>query len=152
MFSKEKSIWEKNFSNKKFTKYEVSMKMEKKIWNVFSIQSLHRVEWGLFRWPKKTTKLDYVRRPNYIAETCKMTKFVRTVSLNWLSLTKIKVYIPPDLIMIRFTVLLFSQVTKVFLSSLFGHLTKSNSVILFSVIWTSLNRIFTVLKNQFVWY
>ena len=27
--------------------------------------------------PKKITKLDYVRRPNYIAETCKMTEKVR---------------------------------------------------------------------------
>ena len=44
----------------------------------------------LFRWPKKMTKLDYVRRPNYIAEKCKKTEFARTFILTWLTLTKIK--------------------------------------------------------------
>ena len=29
---------------------------------------------------KKMTELDYVRRLNYIAETCKMTEFARTVN------------------------------------------------------------------------
>ena len=42
------------------------------------------------------TKLDYVRSPNSIAETCKMIEFVRTVNLNWLSLTEIKVHSPLD--------------------------------------------------------
>ena len=51
---------------------------------------------GLLRWPNKITELDDVRWPNYIAETCVMTKFARTVNLNWLSLTKIKVHSPLD--------------------------------------------------------
>ena len=45
----------------------------------------------LLRWPKKMTEFDCVRWPNSTAETCKMTKFARTVNLNWLSLTKIRV-------------------------------------------------------------
>ena len=36
---------------------------------------------------KRMTKLNYVRKPNSIAKTCKMTKFVSTVNLNQLSLT-----------------------------------------------------------------
>ena len=42
-----------------------------------------------------------------------MTKFAMTVNLNWLSLTEIKGFFgqPQNL---RFTVLLFGQVTKVF--------------------------------------
>ena len=46
---------------------------------------------------KNMTEFDFVRWPNYIAETCKMTEFTRTVNLNQLSLTEIKVYSPLDI-------------------------------------------------------
>ena len=46
---------------------------------------------------KKMTELDYAGWLNSIAETCKMTEFARTVNLNCLSLTEIKVYSPLDL-------------------------------------------------------
>ena len=36
-------------------------------------------------------ELDFVRWRNSTAETCKMTKFVRTENPNWLSVTEIKV-------------------------------------------------------------
>ena len=40
---------------------------------------------------KKMTEFDFVRLPNSTAETCKMIEFTRTVNLNRLSLTEIKV-------------------------------------------------------------
>ena len=53
-------------------------------------QTFNKVKWGLFD-RKKIAEFDFVRWPNSIAETCKMTKFERTVNLTWLSLTEIKV-------------------------------------------------------------
>ena len=109
------------------------------------------------------TEFDFVTWPNSTAETCKMTEFARTVNLNCLSLTKIKVYSPLDLKVynpldlnvliillrsirhitfgqtqkLRFTVLLFGQVTKVF-GLLYSVILQSQIWSSFSVIWTSL--------------
>ena len=51
---------------------------------------------------KEMTERDYVRWPNYIAETCKMTKFARTVNLNgWVwpksRFTVLLICYPPNL-------------------------------------------------------
>ena len=79
----------------------------------------------MFGWPKKMTELDFVRRPNFIAKTCKMTKIVGGLYLRF------KV---PNIFSLRFTVLLIRSSYLGFWSSLFGHIAKSNSVIFF---WSS---------------
>ena len=123
-------------------KYKFFTKLPKKNFNItltgviltkqFEIpfQKMSRLKvrgWAKMRIVKMTEK----RWPNSTAETCKMTKFARTVNLNQLSLTK---FIFCQTQNLRFTVLLFGQVTKVFghlysvilqrqiRSSFFGHL------------------------------
>ena len=100
------------------------------------------------------TEFDLVRWPNYIAETCKMTNFLKTVNLNWLSLTEIKVKINfGQTQTLRFTVLLFGPVTKVFGLLLFGHLAKSYSVIFFWSSWLASSSCMRVVSHiTFLFY
>ena len=115
------------------------------------------------RWPNLTCKHD----PILLPEKCNMTKFARTVNLNWLSLTEINVYSPLDLVTsvlytlilvlynsivnvnfdqtqyFRFTVLDFGQVTKVF-SLLFSVILQVKFGHLFFIIWTSLYFVLTL--------
>ena len=58
---------------------------------------------------EKMTEFDFVRWPNAIAETCKMTEFERTV------LTEIKVYSPLDLYRWEFPVKFFGMAVMPFL-------------------------------------
>ena len=116
------------------------------IWNLetFKIRTL----WGLFRWPKKVTKLDCVRWLNSIAETCKMKELARIVNHN-LSANKRAMMLQFKVIFLALSSFWLSRfrlcrnILALWLNHHFG--------LLVWALWTSFFKIWTIKKPDKEW-